>query len=107
MRRTSITALTSTLLFSITLSGCNFVSLTDAGSQVAQSSADAMVNCALLGEVTSQTKDTVLLERNAGKVQLELIVLARNRAAELEATDLVQISRANRGKATFEAYRCD
>ena len=97
---------TSTLLLAFGLSGCTYVSLTEAGAQVAQSNAQAMTNCTLVGDVSSQTKDTVILDRNTGKVKEELIVLARNRAADLGATDLVETG-IERGSATFKAYRCN
>ena len=98
---------TLSLLLGISLSGCTYVSLSEAGSRVNQSSLDAVSACTLVGDVSSQTKDKVLLDRNAGKVKQELIVLARNRAAELGATDLVQTGSAEGGTASFKAYRCD
>ena len=97
---------TSTLLLAFGLAGCTYVSLTEAGAQVAQSSAQAVTNCTLVGDVSSQTKDTVILDRNTGKVKEELIVLARNRAADLDATDLVETG-IEGGSATFKAYRCN
>ena len=97
----------STLFIGTVLTGCTFVSLTEAGSQVAQSSAQAVANCTLVGEVASQTKNKVLVDRSTDKVKQELIVLARNRAAELGATDLVQTGKVERGTASFSAYRCE
>ena len=94
------------LLLGLTLSGCTFVALTEAGSKVAQSSAQDVNNCTLVGDVSSQTKDKVLVDRSTGKVKEELIVLARNRAADLGATDLVETD-VEGGSATFKAYRCD
>jgi hypothetical protein len=94
------------LLLGLTLSGCTFVALTEAGSKVAQSSAQDVTNCTLVGDVSSQTKDKVLVDRSTGKVKEELIVLARNRAADLGATDLVETG-VEGGSATFKAYRCD
>ena len=94
------------LLLGLTLSGCTFVALTEAGSKVAQSSAQDVNNCTLVGDVSSQTKDKVLVDRSTGKVKEELIVLARNLAADLGATDLVETD-VEGGSATFKAYRCD
>ena len=65
------------LLLGLSLSGCTYVSLSEAGSRVNQSSLDAVSACKLVGDVSSQTKDKVLLDRNTGKVKQELIVLAR------------------------------
>ena len=95
------------LLLGLSLSGCTYVSLSEAGSGVNQSSLEAVSECTLVGDVSSQTKDKVLLDRNNGKVKQELIVLARNRAAELGATDLVQTGSVEGGSASFKAYRCD
>ena len=95
------------LLLGISLSGCAYVSLSEAGSRVNQSSPDAVSACTLVGDVSSQTADKVLLDHNTGKVKEELIVLARNRAAELGATDLVQTGSVEGGTARFKAYRCD
>jgi len=95
------------LLLGLSLSGCTYVSLSEAGSRVNQSSLEAVSECTLVGDVSSQTKDKVLLDRNNGKVKQELIVLARNRAAELGATDLVQTGSVEGGSASFKAYRCD
>ena len=94
------------LMLGLTLTGCTFVSLTEAGSEVAQSSAQDVTNCTLVGDVSSQTKDKVLIDRSTGKVKEELIVLARNRAADIGATDLVETG-VEGGSATFKAYRCD
>lgn len=94
-------------LAAIVLGGCTYVALSEAGSQVAQSDAGAVTACTLVGSISSQTKDKVLIDRNTGKVKEELIVLARNRAAELGATDLVQTGDVNAGTASFSAYRCD
>ena len=95
------------LLLGLSLSGCTYVSLSEAGSRVNQSSLDAVSACTLVGDVSSQTKDKVLVDRSRGKVKQELIVLARNRAAELGATDLVQTGSVKGGTASFKAYRCD
>ena len=94
------------LMLGLNLTGCTFISLTEAGSKVAQSSAQDVTDCTLVGDVSSQTKDKVLIDRSTGKVKEELIVLARNRAADIGATDLVETG-VEGGSATFKAYRCD
>jgi hypothetical protein len=66
-----------------------------------------VANCTLVGDVSSQTKDKVVVERNSANVKQELIVLARNRAAELGATDLVETGDVANGTASFKAYRCN
>lgn len=95
------------LLLCLCLTGCTYVSLSEEGSGVAQSSAQDVRSCTLVGDVASQTKNKVLVDRSSDKVKEELIVLARNRAADLGATDLVQTGNVSRGTASFKAYRCD
>jgi len=63
------------LPMALVLTGCTFVSLSEAGSRVAQSRAEAVESCTLVGNISSQTKDKVVIDRNTGKVKEELIVL--------------------------------
>ena len=107
MKIKNVKPVTLSLLLGLSLSGCTYVSLSEAGSRVNQSSLEAVSECTLVGDVSSQTKDKVLLDRNNGKVKQELIVLARNRAAELGSTDLVQTGSVEVCSASFKAYRCD
>ena len=107
MKIKNVKPVAASLLLGLSLSGCTYVSLSEAGSRVKQSSLEAVTTCTLVGNVSSQTKDKVLLDRNSGKVKQELIVLARNRAAQLGATDLVQTGTVEGGTASFNAYRCD
>ena len=94
------------IALSLSLTGCAFVTLTDAGAQVRQSSADAVANCKLVATISSQTKSKVVVERNLGKVREELIVLARNRAGEMGANAIVPVAAQTDGAQEFSAYEC-
>ena len=107
MKIKNVKPVTLSLLLGLSLSGCTYVSLSEAGSRVNQSSLEAVSECTLVGDVSSQTKDKVVVERNSANVKQELIVLARNRAAELGATDLVETGDVANGTASFKAYRCN
>lgn len=89
------------------LVGCSYVHLTDAGSQVRQATAADITNCEDAGMVTSNTKSKVVVNRNAGKVQEELIVLARNTAATLGANAIVPEDDPVSGTQRFHAYKCN
>jgi hypothetical protein len=89
------------------LGGCSFVQLTDAGSGVAQASAADVANCREVGTISSNTKSRVVLERNSASVREELIVLARNQAAQLGANAIVPIGEPVDGTQSFRAYDCD
>ena len=94
------------VLLSLFLSGCAFVTLTDAGAQVRQSSAADVADCKLVATIASQTKSKVMVERNLSKVKEELIVLARNRAADMGANAIVPVADQSNGAQEFSAYRC-
>ena len=93
-------------LSALLLGGCAFVSLTDAGANVRQSTAGQVSQCKLVATISSQTKDTVVIDRNSGKVREELIVLARNRAAEIGANAIVPVAEQRNGSQDFSAYSC-
>ena len=95
------------LITGLMLSACAFVRVSDAGADVAQASAPDVINCTELGEVQAQTQAKVLFQRGKGKVQQELIDLARNQAATLGANAIVAIGQPENGAQTFLAYRCD
>ena len=94
------------VLLSLSLSGCAFVTLTDAGAQVRQSSAADVADCKLVATIASQTKRKVMVERNLSKVKEELIVLARNRAADMGANAIVPVADQSNGTQEFSAYQC-
>ncbi|MGK0220991.1 MAG: hypothetical protein ACI9ON_000223 [Limisphaerales bacterium] len=98
-------ALTSIAIGS--LGACSFVKVSDAGAAVAQANSTDVVNCQSLGEVESQTRAKVLLNRNSGSVQQELIDLARNQASGMGANAIVAIGLPIDGKQKFNVYRCD
>ena len=91
----------------VVVSGCTWVKLSDAGALVAQADTGAVSECTRVGIVTTQTKSTVVVERGQGKVQEELLVLARNEAATLGADTVVASGPPVAGSQDFEAYRCD
>ena len=100
-----ITQATAVLL-ALLSTGCAFVSLTDTGAEVRQSDAENVKNCTLVATISSQTKNTVVVDRNLSKVREELIVLARNRAAAMGANAIVPVSEQQNGTQDFNAYSC-
>ncbi len=89
------------------MSACSFVQLSDAGAQVAQLGSADVANCTSIGEVSSRTRDKVVISRGNAKVQEELLVLARNEAAGLGANAIVPVGTPENGEQRFRAYRCD
>jgi hypothetical protein len=95
---------TSLLLF---VSACNFVQVNESGSMVTQARAPDVTHCTHIGQIDSQTRAKVLLQRSSEKVQQELIDLARNQAASMGANAIVAIGEPKNGTQKFRAYRCD
>ena len=89
------------------LSGCSFVQLTDGGSAVIQAASPDVQQCRDIGVVNATTRSKVVVSRGSGKVQEELIVLARNQAAELGANAIVPIGEPQAGRQSFRAYACN
>ena len=96
------------LLYAVTLlfSGCAFVELSDQGALVKQGTEEDIVNCELVAEVSSQTKDKILIDRSDTSVRGELAVLARNKAAKMGANVIVPSTAPDRGVQSFKAYLC-
>ncbi len=102
MRKLTSLAMIATLV----LGGCTWVRLDQGGKNVQIGYAGDVHNCQKLGVVSARTQDQVILERNESKVQKELYTLARNDAAKMGATNLVQHSLPKDGRQAFTAYRC-
>ena len=96
------------LLYAVTLlfSGCTFVELSDQGALVKQGTEEGIVNCELVAEVSSQTKDKILIDRSDTSVRGELAILARNKAAEMGANVIVPSTTRDGGVQGFKAYLC-
>ncbi len=95
-------------LFAIlALNGCAFVQLSEAGAGVAQLSTGDVANCREVGEVSTQTKDKILISRGEEVVREELTILARNEAAGLGANAIVPIAQPVEGTQRFRAYFCE
>lgn len=86
--------------------GCTWIPLTEAGAEVRQATVEEVQNCRMLGTVRAKTQDRVVLERGRGKVAEELIVMARNEAAELGGNAVVPTGPPVEGKQAFDVYLC-
>ena len=95
------------LFVALVLPGCAFVQLSDAGAGVAQLGTGDVANCREIGEVSTQTKDKILISRGQEVVRQELTILARNEAAGLGANAIVPIAQPVDGTQRFRAYSCE
>lgn len=87
--------------------GCTWVDLEPDAKNVQIGYAGDLAQCERIGVVSANTKSRVIMDRDEAKVQEELYTLARNNAAGLGATNLVQHGRPKDGEQRFTAYRCN
>jgi hypothetical protein len=98
--------LSISLLILAGVCGCTWVNLSESGEDVQIGYAGNVQNCRMLGVVNVTTQSKVVVERGSAKVQEELYTLARNSAASMGATNLVQHDMPKDGAQSFSAYRC-
>lgn len=90
----------------LAVAGCTWVDLEPDAKGVQIGYAGDIAQCQRIGVINANTKSRVVMERDEAKVQEELYTLARNNAAGLGATNLVQHGRPKNGEQSFTAYRC-
>lgn len=87
--------------------GCVFVQPTEAGKKVRVLTAAEVERCRSLGTLTSQVADTVgAIPRSREAVADDVLLNAKNAAAEQKADTIVPASEMKDGKQTFNMYRC-
>lgn len=103
-------ARTEILMFcaiALSMFGCTWVDVTEAGQQVRVVKADEVAGCEKIGNVGAKTADRVtIFARSDRKVQTELESLARNEATELGGDAIVPIGTPTNGRQSFDVYRC-
>ncbi len=95
----------SFLVASIT--ACQWVKPTDAGHQVSLVKLAHIMNCEKLGATTSKVKARVgLVRRKEREVVDDLVILAKNEAAQIGGDTIIAEGKLNEGQQTFDIYRC-
>jgi len=90
------------------LTACSWVETTPQGGSVRVAYADAVANCARVGNVTVSLKNKVAgVERKANKVATELATLARNEGAVMGGDTVVAESPVSQGRQEFGVYQCN
>ena len=91
----------------ITISGCTWVQLTSEGEGVRLAGARLVTNCDRIGRATARTLgEIVTVERGGGKLQTELLTLARNEAGRMGGDTIVPESLISDGEQEFGVYNC-
>lgn len=102
MKKLLLTASLATLI-----SGCTWVQLTQEGSDVRLAGAQLVTNCERVGRTTARTLGKIVsVERGGGKLQTELLTLARNEAGRMGGDTIVPESLISEGEQEFGVFRC-
>jgi hypothetical protein len=91
---------------SLALAGCIGVKLSPQGSEVRQATDSEVGACTLVGKVSSNIPSKTLGRLSPGKVQEQLIVLARNEAPGLGGDTIVPAGPVQNGFQEFNVFRC-
>lgn len=95
------------MLIVATLAGCVFVQPTVEGKKVRVLAPHEVDRCRSLGTLTSQVADRVgAIPRSREAVQDDVLVNAKNTAADMGGDTIVPTSETENGKQTFGVYRC-
>jgi hypothetical protein len=95
------------LLAGVVLAGCVFVQPTAEGKKVRILTAGEVDRCRSLGTLTSQVADRAgPSPRSREAVQEDVLVNAKNAAADMGGDTIVPASDLEGGKQVFQVYRC-
>lgn len=96
-----------TCALALLVTGCTWVQLTSEGEGVRLAGARLVTNCERVGRATARTLgEIVTVERGGGKLQTELLTLARNEAGRMGGDTIVPESLISQGQQEFGVYRC-
>jgi len=90
-----------------TVTGCTWVQLSAEGENVSLAGVDRIGNCERIGRATSKTLGSIVtVERGGGRLQEELLTLARNEAGRMGGNTVVPESLIDNGEQDFGVYNC-
>ena len=96
-----------TVLLGALALACTWVKLTEGGQAVRVAKQGEAAGCESKGRTHAQTTDRVVIfARRDQPIQLELESLARNEAALMGGDTIVPATSIERGRQTFDVYRC-
>lgn len=101
-----VSALVSVAVLASVVSACTWVKSEPGAFDVDLKTANEVLSCKKLGGATAKTKDSFGFDRNADKVAIELLTLARNEAVSQGGNAVVPTSKIEEGRQTFAIYKC-
>lgn len=94
------------LLPIVALSACTWVKSEPGAFDVNLKKPEEVTACKKLGNATTSTKASFGLNRNADKVAIELLTLARNEAVKMGGNTVVPAGQVIGGSQPFAIYQC-
>lgn len=94
------------LLPILALSACTWVKPEPGAFDVDLRKPEEVAACKKLGNASTRTKASFGLNRNADKVAIELLTLARNEAVKMGGNTVVPVGQVMGGAQTFAVYTC-
>ena len=93
---------------SLLLGACNFVKVSETGSNVAVSNASAVGHCTKVSQLSVKVRDNYVgsMKRNPETLAKELANMARNEAVGAGGNTVVPVSEPANGQQTFDVYQC-
>lgn len=93
---------------SLLLGACNFVKVTEDGSNVAVANASAVSNCSKISQLNVKVRDNYVgsMKRNPETIGKELANMARNEAMSAGGNTVVPVGEPANGRQTFDVYHC-
>jgi hypothetical protein len=90
------------------LAACNFVKVSETGSNVAVANASAVGNCSKVSQLTVKVRDNFVgtMKRNPETISKELTNMARNEAMDAGGNTVVPVGEPANGRQTFDVYQC-
>lgn len=94
------------LAAAILLSACSTLKLTEGGEKVRVLEPSEVSSCKNLGRTNTSVTAKVLFERPESTVAKELLIVARNSAANMGGDTIVPLTIIENGQQTFVVYKC-
>jgi hypothetical protein len=97
---------TCVLAAAILLSACSTLKLTEGGEKIRLLDPTEVTSCKNLGRTNTSVTAKVVFDRPEDSVAKELLIVARNSAANMGGDTIVPLTVIENGQQTFIVYKC-
>jgi hypothetical protein len=94
------------LAATILLSACSTLKLTEGGEKIRLLEPSEVTSCKNLGRTNTSVTAKVVFDRPEDSVAEELLIVARNSAANMGGDTIVPLTIIEDGQQTFVVYKC-